>query len=407
MGAVLEFVATLRQAVNHDYVFFGVAAIIILQLSFIIYTLIFTKSMSPVKPDDSSKTQEKTGTWTPVEFTTPTPKSYENWDIETTKPLPYRPFKHNYHVTMGIRSMDFDDWIELDNEWPKYHDRKCARLAERKEELVMTSPDAMDAAFELLEEFRNWLPARYPTLFKKTDVGLDNIYTGESFNTTERPLKGNMDPMEIAAKLIQDDIAIMLPGADGQYYLKSGCILLAGFWRLKDKVGMPLADIHTSGDVPQFKEKLQMSMERFFVRMRVDRPVVRNNYFLQTDEDLGWSAAIGSEDNDNIGWDTAELAHDINKMHFRSERQSLRRLPKSGGIVFTIRTYFVPVTKIAQEPFVPGRLADGIRAWADDVSHYKGKRKFDKIVLEYLDAEHKKQVENGLQVEKEPSAYPF
>lgn len=230
--------------------------------------------------------------WQSVEFKTPTPKPYPNWDIKTTKAISYRPFKHNYHVTMGIRNLDWNDWIELDNEFLKFHDRKVERLAERGDKLVATFPDAFDAAIELLEEFRNWLPARYPSLFRRTNVGIDNLVTGESFNIVERPLK--KDPMEIAALLLQDDLAIMMPGEDGQYYLKAGCILLAGnlfffcykisgeadcvgFWRLSDKLGMPLSEIHTSGDVPQFREKLQASMERFFVRMKVDKPIARNN----------------------------------------------------------------------------------------------------------------------------------
>jgi hypothetical protein len=37
-------------------------------------------------------------------------------------------------------------------------------------------------------------------------------------------------------------------------------------------------------------------------------------------------------------------------------RQTLRRLPRSGAILFTIRTYFEPMTKLAQEPYI---LVDG------------------------------------------------
>jgi alpha-1,2-mannosyltransferase len=58
------------------------------------------------------------------------------------------------------------------------------------------------------------------------------------------------DPMEMCARMIQDDLAIMVEKEDGQYYLLAGAILLAGFWRLEDKFGMPLSTIHTSGDVP-------------------------------------------------------------------------------------------------------------------------------------------------------------
>ena len=73
-----------------------------------------------------------------------------------------------------------------------------------------------------------YLPQRYPTLYRKTADGLDNIVTGESFNIIQRPLLE--DPMTMSARLVQDDLAIMFEKPDGQYYLLAGAILLAGFW---------------------------------------------------------------------------------------------------------------------------------------------------------------------------------
>jgi alpha-1,2-mannosyltransferase len=152
---------------------------------------------------------------------------------------------------------------------------------------------------------------------------MDNLLTGESFNIVERPLIE--DPMQMAARMIQDDLAIMVEKEDGQYYLLAGAILLAGFWRLEDKFGMPLSEIHTSGDVPQFKEKLEKGMMNFFRRVKPEDPVLRNNYFLQVDDDLAWSYSIGPEDSEEVAWSTAEKNKAIEHHHFRSERQSLRR----------------------------------------------------------------------------------
>ena len=247
-------------------------------------------------------------------------------------------------------------------------------------------------------------------MFKRTDVGVDNIVTGESFNIKEQTMNGQKeDPMQLNARLIQDDLAIMFEGEDGQYYLRAGAILLAGFWRLEDKWGMPLSDIHTSGDVPLFKQKLEKGMMNFFRRVKPDGPVLRNNYFIQVDDDLAWSWSIGGEDNEGIGWFTAEKNKAIHHHYFRSERQSLRRLPRSGGVVFTIRTYFHPITDIAEEPMVPGRLASAVRSWGDDVSKYKGKDRYQDVLLEYLDKKHEEQVANGLDVSEESDepSYPW
>jgi alpha-1,2-mannosyltransferase len=151
--------------------------------------------------------------------------------------------------------MSWDSWIELDNQYLEFHALKAQRITERGEKCVKTDPEAYGAACELLGELVGYLPERYPNLFARTSTGMRNLVTNEVFDVVERPLKE--DPMAMVARMVQDDIAIMLEGPDGMYYFKAGAILLAGFWRLEDKFGMGLSEIHTSGDVPGFREKLE------------------------------------------------------------------------------------------------------------------------------------------------------
>lgn len=396
---------------------------ILYSISFVaaLVSLVLARLIARARKADS-KHQEKSGTrtpekaagrifgqWTPSSFQTPRPPPYPDWSLETTRPLPYRAFRYGpkYNVTMGLRSVQSDDWIQLDNHYPRFHADKTRRIAERGEKCCRTAPEAYPAALELLEELTEYLPARYPTLYRRTDVGLDNLYSGESFNIVERPLKE--DPIVMCARLVQDDLALMIERPDGQYYLLSGAVLLAGFWRLEDKLGMPLSEIHTSGEVPQYKEKLERGMMSFFKRLKCEDVYARNNYFIQVDDDLAWSWSIGSEDSPSISWNTAEKNRAVEHHFFRSERQTLRRLPKTGAVVFTIRTYFHPITDIAQEDYVPGRLASGIRSWGSDVKRYKGYDKYGEVLLEYLDKEHQKQLDRGLNVSEEDGLrqYPW
>ncbi|OJZ88535.1 glycosyltransferase family 22 protein [Aspergillus luchuensis CBS 106.47] len=347
--------------------------------------------------------------WIPSDFKRPPASPYPDWDVHTTKPIPYRPFRYGpkYFVTMGLRSMNWDEWIELDNHYLKYHADKARRIAERGDKCCKTAPEAWDAAIELLEELTSYLPERYPTMFQRTPTGLTNLITHETFNITQRPLPE--DPMTIAARLIQDDLAIMVERPDGEYYLLAGAVLLAGFWRLSDKYGMRLSEIHTSGSVPQYTEKLEKGMMNFFRRLKPEDPVLRNNYFIQVDDSLPWSHSIGSEDAREVSWSTAQKNKAIENHWFRSERQSLRRLPRSGGVVFTIRTYFEPITKIVEEEYVPGRLASAVRSWGDDVAVYKGRERYGDVLLEFLDRKHQEQLDRGLRVELEDEVrkYPL
>ncbi|KAE8375185.1 Alg9-like mannosyltransferase family-domain-containing protein [Aspergillus bertholletiae] len=364
------------------------------------------KSLSPTSK--FKQPTRKPGEWTPSDFKRPPAAPYLGWDVHTAEPKPYRPFRYGpkYFITMGLRSMKWDEWIELDNHYLRYHTDKARRIKERGAKCSRTAPEAMDAAMELLEELSTYLPERYPTLFRKTPTGITNLLTQETITTTA-PLPE--DPMQSCGRLIQDDLALMLERPDGEYYLLAGSILLAGFWRLEDKYGMRLSEIHTSGSVPGYKEKLEKGMMNFFRRLRPEDPVLRNNYFIQVDESLPWSHSIGSEDSETVSWNTAEKNRAIEHHFFRSERQSLRRLPRSGAVVFTIRTYFEPVTEVVKEPYVPGRLASAIRSWGEDVARYKGREKYGEVLLEYLDHMHEEQVAQGLEVEKEDEvrSYPF
>ena len=368
-----------------------------------------TPTTPSLEKGPSLKTARKPGEWKPQTFLRPKPPPYPDWSIEHTKPLPYRPFRHGpkYFVTMGLRSVSYDDWIELDNQFPRFHADKTRRILERGPKCCKTAPEAYDGAVELLEEFCSYLPDRYPTLYRRTERGMTNLWSGETFDIIARPLAE--DPMQMASRMVQDDLAIMFEKPDGQYYLLAGAILLAGFWRLDDKFGMPLSEIHTSGAVPQFREKLEKGMMNFFRRVKPEELVARHNYFLQVDDDLAWSHSIGDEDAAEVSWSTAAKNKAVEHHFFRSERQTLRRLPRSGGVVFTIRTYFHPITEISGEDYVPGRLASGVRSWGEDVSRYKGKERYGEVLLEYLDGKHREQVERGLDVSQEEDvrAYPW
>ena len=142
-------------------------------------------------------------------------------------------------------------------------------------------------------------------------------------------------------------------------------------------------------------------MSRFFKRLPVDKPVVRNNYSLQVvarpenadpldPDELAWAKTMkGDEDVEEgepgflrpseggngsydrgVVLEAADEAMDPATLRLRVERQTLRRLPRTGAIVFTIRVYMTPLEELVKEPDVPGRLASAIRSWPDDVARY-------------------------------------
>ncbi|KAI0922007.1 hypothetical protein AcV5_000548 [Taiwanofungus camphoratus] len=419
-----------------------------------------TEKTSVLSSSSADNAQEREfGEWTPVPFDYPHVEAFTD-DLSTVKPIPYRPFKWgDYHVTMGIRGMQWSEWIELDQQFFEYHKIVEHRIRTRGDRAVKTNaaqPGIVDsghtAAREFVHDLAEYLSRRYPTIYSvvrkyRNEKNLSGWYgEGEIREITIIPLQktynlDSEDPMTVAALLVQEDFTIMIEGSDGRYYLQAGAICIPGFWRLQDKIGMPLDEIHLTGNVPQYQSKLHLSMSRFFKRLPVDKPVVRNNYGFQVvtqpeptalpehlaahpvdPTELAWSYSMhGNEDKTDYersafirgeNGSTDKSAHastslEPSMVYLRTERQTLRRLPKTGGIVFTIRVYQTSVVDLAKEPGVPGRLASAIRSWPEDVAGYKDLFAY-KDILQYLDERHAEQTEKGITSGNErTSAYPF
>ncbi|KIK80278.1 hypothetical protein PAXRUDRAFT_833621 [Paxillus rubicundulus Ve08.2h10] len=388
--------------------------------------------------------------WTPEAFEYPdiTPCPYALHDV---KPVPYRPFRWGeYYVTMGIRTMPWNEWIELDESFSfhqrirNFRVRKCGetvlRVLPPREEDPIAVAGGAEAAKELLYELVEYLHRRYPLVFRISRLSasssvpsiggiplawdgqmpiktIEVVETGAKYDLGVLESMSGVEMGEEALRIVngltQDDIAIMIEGSDGMYYFQAGLICVPGFWRMRDKIGLPLAEIHC--EVPQFKEKLQLGMNRFFKRLPLDKPVIRNNYSIQIvklfkvpeathkprldveeeilsdidPEELSWSESLNGPEDDfahGRSYGTGYVPQvDPSTLRLRSERQSLRRLPRTGAIVFGIRTYQFKVAELAQERGVAGRLASAVRSWPDDVAFYKGRRRYRDVLLAYLD----------------------
>jgi len=369
--------------------------------------------------ESNGNKDRRPGDWTPVDFAYPlvTPVAEA---LDQITPRPYRPYKPGrYHVTMGIRQMDWQSWVEVDSDFPAYYRLRATRLASpRGPKLFATLPDrpqlvrgGTDAARELVHELAEFLVARYPDVYRATRRGGEIIAVDVLPVGVTHDLEAE-DPIMVAAMLSQDDIAIMIEGTDGQYYLQAGAILLPGSWRLEDKVGLPLDAIHTSGNVPQYKEKLQPSLTRFFRRLSPSSPVERNNWVIQVLppvpalssspapsqlEELAWAEGMyGPEEMHGAEPRPAPPEPLPERMRLRVEHQTLRRLPRSGAIVFTIRVYLTPLAELG--PGEAGRLAAAIRGVKEHevVYRHRGQSNFEDAALEWLDGRHLDEIQRGL-----------
>lgn len=128
-----------------------------------------------------------------------------------------------------------------------------------------------------------------------------------------------------------------------------------------------------------YEEKLALSMDRFFQKMRVDSPVMRFNYAIDNSSELFHIHShhnLKPEEQDPV---------DLDGLFLRVERQYLQRLPKTRGIIFSIRTYITPIREVTKDKEVARALRTSVNSYGPELSAYKNKPLWENVLAEHLD----------------------
>jgi len=185
-------------------------------------------------------------------------------------------------------------------------------------------------------------------------------------------------PLLAASRAVADDLCLM-EKCDGVWRLTALSLCAGSFFTAQDVLGRSLSELHRP--VTGFEDSLLARVTRIFDNLRDDLILERRNWSVVSDPHLfapdpgPMRAAIGVIDPATAG----------DAIHVRVERQTLRRLPICGGVVFTIRVWIAPLSAIAAEP---GRLARFAQAWRTahpDFRAYKKLELYDDLVARVID----------------------
>ncbi|MGB3165561.1 MAG: DUF3445 domain-containing protein [Alteraurantiacibacter sp.] len=153
--------------------------------------------------------------------------------------------------------------------------------------------------------------------------------------------------LESAARHAWEDMCMLLPDADGLYRLVGAAVAFPTDWHPADKIGLPLRALHAP--IHGYEKQLASRVDRFMARLKPGHIFGRCNWFVSPTSALRWiDDAPPSQTFAHVLPDNAGAT-----LFIRSERQTLRRLPQSGAIVFTIGVYLEPL----------GALSDANVAW--------------------------------------------
>lgn len=240
-------------------------------------------------------------------------------------------------LAMGLRRAGEDAWLVADAGRDTELAERRRLLADRWDEVVHLGPGTEPAGEEVRDLVAGWL----------ADHGLPPPgATGEH-------------PLVEAARAVQEDLCLMVPrpsGADDgavRHHLDAAVLCFPSHWRLRDKAGGSALAVH--GPVPGYHVELADRVDRYLARLRPDVIGVRRNWSIHD------SPALHAPD-PPVPPPALDPATVGDALWLRSERQTLRALPRSGAVLFTIRVQQCPFSALAERRDVATALARRLRA---------------------------------------------
>jgi len=211
----------------------------------------------------------------------PLPTPLEYFDVDKAKPRPYRPFRWKYVQNMALKKLEPDFWIELESTYRERIAQRKALYTAHGLKVMAAQPGTEVASRELMKMVVQFLSARYPNHFnfdKRTMLFNNHILDTTSNIRT-------IDPWTFLLENVPEDFVILQKDKrTGLYIMRAGVVCSAVGWNIEMKMGKSLHQVHNV--VPDYREKMQFSMDRYFSKMTPDKAIQRGSWSLEFGQPL-------------------------------------------------------------------------------------------------------------------------
>ena len=230
------------------------------------------------------------------------------------------PYDTTYPNLPGTRPISPDEWIICDDAFSQQMALRDKLIETKKDKVLAISDEAQEAAVELLK--------------MTLDFCVSKLGYKKNVNKIIRPDKVSVEidlnePMTFLGRLVQNDFCI-LQKKDNEHVLTAAALRFPASWSLEEKFLKPLIDIHIP--VKAYDGNIAKRVQRLFDGLQINRPVWRFNALYYEDPNLFQPRSVNQP----------RRKPAPNKVkYFRSERQTIIKLPESGAIIFGIHTFVV------------------------------------------------------------------
>jgi hypothetical protein len=286
----------------------------------------------------------------------------------------YTPYVAGAHkLSVGLAPFDRAHWFEPDHQWAEQMASKCAMLRFQHDDVVAALPGSEGAQDELLALMRAHLPDAHPDIYVRDGGGLRirGLHPGGAGNPA-------LAAIDRCGRMVQEDLCLMQAQGD-KFVLTAASLCAPSGWRLAEKLGEPLIGIHAP--VPGYELELAHRVQRVFQGLQPGNPVWRTNWSLATEPTLFMP---GGHSASPVQGDAVTPENAGDTVWIRVERQTLTRLPQTGAILFTIKTYIDPVSTLAGRPELCAGLAGSIETMTAEMQDYKAITRYKAALLAWL-----------------------
>jgi dimethylamine monooxygenase subunit A len=145
-----------------------------------------------------------------------------------------------------------------------------------------------------------------------------------------------------AALATHEDLCLLTQREDEEVYrLIGAAVAWPSDWHPAEKIGLPLRALHAP--IAGYEEQLATGVDRFMETLRPGPIYARCNWFIAATGERRWLPDRPPQD--AFAHVTPQNAGET--LFVRSERQTLRRLPQTGAILFTIGIYVEPLGSLS------------------------------------------------------------
>ena len=215
-----------------------------------------------------------------------------------------------------------------------------------------------DTETHVLAEKRALVAARRGDVFRETEGSAPAQQEAADLIAAARALRATT--FIDAGLIVSDDLCIM-EERGGAWRLTAALLCAPSFWSLAENIGGPLAHLHAPVPDrlgPEGTQGLPARIARMFTALPADQILERFNWTVQAGAERFTPSSDPLIARANAA--TPDAAGDL--LHLRVERQTIRRLPHTGAILFTIRICIDPLRDALAVAGAPGRVC-GRLAW--------------------------------------------